>query len=198
MNPFSGMLGDYAVVMGNTGGDNRVEFGTRIDHSIWYESPKIGNVFSFDVLFSPGPEPHPRQSSVNHRVRRIATAAIRPGSGNLPLACDDGGYDNAFSVDLKFETGPFYVTAAYEMHKHVNRNSDGIGSNSPYYGYLYNVGFDPATGLGTSPLLDCGAYNAFLAEYPQAAPLRHAGIPERHRGRIGVQGRARSTSSISD
>ena len=34
MNPFSGMLGDYAVVMGNTGGDNRVEFGTRLDHSV--------------------------------------------------------------------------------------------------------------------------------------------------------------------
>src|ERR1700722_7509929 len=33
MNPFSGMLGDYAVVMGNSGGDNRVEFGTRLDHS---------------------------------------------------------------------------------------------------------------------------------------------------------------------
>jgi len=39
MNPFSGMLGDYSVVMGNSGGDNRVEFGTRLDHSIWYESP---------------------------------------------------------------------------------------------------------------------------------------------------------------
>ena len=26
MNPFSGMLGDYAAIMGNTGGDNRVEF----------------------------------------------------------------------------------------------------------------------------------------------------------------------------
>src|ERR1700753_4140878 len=29
LNPFSGMLGDYAVIMGNSGGDNRVEFGTR-------------------------------------------------------------------------------------------------------------------------------------------------------------------------
>jgi len=37
MNPFSGMLGDYAVVMGNSGGDNRVEFMTRLEHSIWYE-----------------------------------------------------------------------------------------------------------------------------------------------------------------
>jgi hypothetical protein len=54
MNPFSGMLGDYAVVMGNSGGDNRVEFGTRLEHSIWYESPKFWNAFSFDVLVSPG------------------------------------------------------------------------------------------------------------------------------------------------
>jgi hypothetical protein len=31
LNPFSGMLGNYSVILGNTGGDNRVEFGTRID-----------------------------------------------------------------------------------------------------------------------------------------------------------------------
>src|SRR3984893_9396288 len=54
MNPFSGMLGDYAIVMGNSGGDNRVEFGTRLDHSIWFESPKFGGMFSFDALISPG------------------------------------------------------------------------------------------------------------------------------------------------
>jgi len=41
--------------MGNSGGDNRVEFMTRLDHSIWYESPKLfNNIFSFDVLWSPG------------------------------------------------------------------------------------------------------------------------------------------------
>ncbi len=55
MNPFSGMLGDYAVIMGNSGGDNRVEFGTRLDHSIWFESPKLlDGTFSFDLLVSPG------------------------------------------------------------------------------------------------------------------------------------------------
>ena len=74
MNPFSGMLGDYAVVMGNTGGDNRVEFGTRIDHSIWYESPKFGGVFSFDVCSRPA-RTAPRTASRNRRARRIATAA---------------------------------------------------------------------------------------------------------------------------
>ena len=31
MNLFSGMIGDYSAVMGNTGGDNRVEFLTRLD-----------------------------------------------------------------------------------------------------------------------------------------------------------------------
>ncbi|MFK9866869.1 porin, partial [Escherichia coli] len=54
LNPFSGMLGDYAVVMGNTGGDNRVEFGTRLDHSFEYNSPKLGGAFSFDLMYSPG------------------------------------------------------------------------------------------------------------------------------------------------
>ena len=32
LNPFNGELGNYPSIMGNTGGDNRVEFGTRFDH----------------------------------------------------------------------------------------------------------------------------------------------------------------------
>jgi predicted porin len=168
MNPFSGMLGDYSVVMGNSGGDNRVEFGTRIDHSLWYESPKLGGVFSFDLLFSPGQNRTP-DSLAQSSGSPDCNGGNTPGSGNLPIACDDGGYDNAFSVDLKFETGPVYVTAAYELHKSVNRNSDGVGSNHPIYGYLLGLG-DHGT-----PLLNWDAYDAFAAEYPQAAP---AGTPE--------------------
>ncbi|HWZ46664.1 MAG TPA: porin, partial [Herbaspirillum sp.] len=53
MNPFAGMLGDYAVIMGNTGGDNRVEFGTRMDHALWYESPNMSG-FTVNALVSPG------------------------------------------------------------------------------------------------------------------------------------------------
>jgi predicted porin len=173
MNPFSGMLGDYGVVMGNTGGDNRVEFGTRIDHSIWYESPKLGGVFSFDALFSPAQNRTPN-SLAPSSGSPDCNGGNEPGSGNLPIACDDGGYGNAFSVDLKLEVGPVYVTAAYEMHKHVNRNSDGVGSNNPYYGYLMSQG-NGATGVGVSPLLDWASYEAFAAEYPEAAPF---GTPE--------------------
>jgi predicted porin len=172
MNPFSGMIGDYAAVMGNTGGDNRVEFGTRIDHSLWYESPKIGGLVSFDVLFSPGQNRTPYNEGQSQGSPDCAGGNV-PGSGNLPLACADGAFNNAWSFDVKFETGPIYVTAAYEIHQGVNRNSDGIGANSPYYNSLW--GFD-ANGncITTSPIIDCGSYNAFAAEYPQAAP---AGSP---------------------
>src|SRR5208283_6235058 len=96
MNPFSGMLGDYAVVMGNSGGDNRVEFGTRIDHSMWYESPKFGGLFSFDVLFSPGQNRTPYNEGQSSGSPDCAGGNV-PGSGNLPLACADGAFDNAWS-----------------------------------------------------------------------------------------------------
>ncbi len=159
MNPFSGMLGDYSVVMGNSGGDNRVEFGTRLDHSIWYESPKFGNVFSFDALISPG-----QNRTYNNVVQSSGSPDCNggnmPGSGNLLLNCDDGGFDDAFSVDIKFESGPIYATAAYEIHKRVNRNSDGIGSNHPIYGYLQST---------NSPALDFATYNFLIGEFPGAA-----------------------------
>jgi len=83
-----------------------------------------------------------------------------PGSGNLLLNCDDGGFDDAFSVDIKFESGPIYATAAYEIHKRVNRNSDGIGSNNPIYGYLQST---------NSPALDFATYNFLIGEFPGAA-----------------------------
>jgi predicted porin len=159
MNPFSGMLGDYSVIMGNSGGDNRVEFGTRLDHSIWYESPKMGNLFSFDLLLSPG-----QNRTYNNVVQSSGSPDCNggnmPGSGNLLLNCDDGGFDDAFSVDVKLERGPFYATAAWEIHKRVNRNSDGIGSNSPVYASLQN---------SNSPLLDFATFNFVSAEFPGVA-----------------------------
>ena len=175
MNPFSGMLGDYAVIMGNTGGDNRVEFGSRIDHSMWYESPQLGGMFSFDVLFSPGQNRTPYNDAQSSGSPDCAGGNV-PGSGNLPLACADGAFNNAWSADLKFETGPIYVTVAYEVHQGVNRGSDGIGSNSPFYNTLWSL--DPVTGncVTTSVLIDCGSYNAFAAEYPQAAPAGTPGL----------------------
>jgi predicted porin len=162
MNPFSGMLGDYAVIMGNSGGDNRVEFGTRLDHSIWYESPKLfHNIFSFDVLYSPG-QNRTFDNVVQSAGSPDCSGGNEPGSGNLPLNCDDGGFGDAYSVDFKVEIGGLYATAAWEEHRAVNRNSDGIGSNSPLYGYLVGLG------NGVSPYLDWNTFNTYAGEYGQA------------------------------
>jgi len=161
MNPFSGMLGDYAIVMGNSGGDNRVEFGTRLDHSLWYESPKIAGMFSFDLLWSPG-QNRTFDNVVQSAGSPDCNGSNNPGSGNLLLNCDDGGFGDAYSADLKFETGGFYATVAYERHRDVNRNSDGIGSNNPIYGYLVSI---------NSPLLNISGFNALVLEYPTYASV---------------------------
>ena len=91
LNPFSGMLGDYAVVMGNTGGDNRVEFGTRLDHSITYESPKFADMFNFNLLISPG-QNRTYDNVIQSAGSPDCSGGNIPGSGNLLLQCDDGGF----------------------------------------------------------------------------------------------------------
>lgn len=129
MNPFSGMLGDYQVIMGNSGGDNRVEFGTRLDHSIWYESPKWSG-FSFVALYSPGQN---RASNSDN----LAAGESDCAGGNNPVSgagtsCADGAFSDAFSVSATYETKVdavgILVTAAYERHQKVNRSSDVLGS----------------------------------------------------------------------
>ncbi len=163
LNPFAGGLGDYAVIMGNTGGDNRVEFGTRGDHVLEYSSP-VWNGVSFDAAYQFGQNVDPN-SNVPALGSVDCYGGNNPGSGNLFLNCDDGGYSNGYSADLKFETGGLYLVAAYEMHKKVNRSSDGIGANTPYYEYLFAQG---ANGPNAQ-LLDWADYQAYASEYPGAA-----------------------------
>ena len=132
-NPFAGEIGDMRVIMGNTGGDNRVEFDTRLEHSIWYESPTIGG-FQFNALFSPGQN----RSQISDNIAAGSsdcTGGNDPTSGGLfPNGCNDGAFSNAVSADLSYTKGPFYATVAYERHFKVNRQSDISG--------IYGVG-DP-------------------------------------------------------
>jgi len=51
---------DYNSIMGNTGGDNRAEFDTRLSHALWYESPNWG-VFNSTCWF------HPDKRSLTYR-----------------------------------------------------------------------------------------------------------------------------------
>jgi predicted porin len=133
-NPFAGEIGDYRVIMGNTGGDNRVEFGGRLDHSIWYESPTIGG-FQYNVLFSPGQN----RSSINDNIpagESDCSGGNNPSSGgDLPVNCSDGSFGNAVSANLSYTNGPFYATIAYERRFGVNRQSDmaaiyGLANNN--------------------------------------------------------------------
>ena len=98
LNPFSGQLGDNASIIGNSGGDNRVDFGTRLEHSMWYESPKIADVISFDFLWSPG-QNRTYDSVIQSAGASDCSGGNVPGSGNLPLNCDDGAFQDAISAD---------------------------------------------------------------------------------------------------
>lgn len=126
LNPFIAMIGDNAVVMGNTGGDNRVEFGTLLAHSILY-TLNAKNGFRTDILFSPGQN----RSNASDNIaagESDCTGNDIPGSGgSIPFACNDGSFSNAVSVSASYTREPLYITAAYERHMKVNRASDLTG-----------------------------------------------------------------------
>lgn len=143
MNPFSGTVGDNAAIIGNTGGDNRTEFGTRLDHALWYESPNM-NGFAINALWSPG-----QNRSSDNSIQAIGESSCAggnvPGSGALPYGCNDGSFGTAYGMSLAFDNGPLYAALSYEMHKDVNRTSDEDGT-------VVNVGgknyvFDDTVGI---------------------------------------------------
>jgi predicted porin len=165
-NPFAGQIGDMRVIMGNTGGDNRVEFATRLEHSIWYESPTIGG-FQFNALFSPGQN----RSDISDNIAAGSsdcTGGNDPTSGGLfPNGCNDGAFSNAVSTNLSYTNGPFYATVAYERHFKVNRQSDisgiyGVGSSAQTTFTLVNCA--PGT-TGCFPnATQLAAFNADVAD----------------------------------
>lgn len=122
LNPFSGMLGDYRVMLGNTGGDNRVEFGLRASHAIWYDSPRWNGAW-FEAMYSPG-QNRDDTSSIVPASEPDCPGGNIPGSGALPPTCNDGSFGDLWSFSAAYAGGPLYVTAAYEVHKNVNRTSD--------------------------------------------------------------------------
>jgi predicted porin len=124
LNPFAGEIGDYAVIMGNTGGDNRVEFGTRLSHAIWYESPKFGGGFTFNLLFSPGQNRASDSDNLAAGESDCAGSDIPESGGDVPFACNDGAFSNVVSTNLAYTNGPLYLTMAGELHNNVNRQSD--------------------------------------------------------------------------
>ncbi|MBS1842393.1 MAG: porin [Acidobacteria bacterium] len=125
-NPFYAMIGDYQVIMANTGGDNRVEFGTRLDHSIWYQSPNWHG-FVFDALVSPGQNRAYNSDNIAAGESDCTGGNIPGSGGTVPVSCSDGSFGLAASASVSYTKGGLYGTAAYERHENVNRSSDITG-----------------------------------------------------------------------
>jgi predicted porin len=122
LDPFLNSIGDNRSIMGNSGGDNRAEFKTRLPHSLWYEMPtKHG--FWASVLFSPGQ---------NRASDNIILARAEPNcNGGNDAPCNDGSWSNVLSAAITYTRGPLYVITAYEHHSKVNRTGDEGTSSVP-------------------------------------------------------------------
>jgi predicted porin len=116
MDPFSASVGDYNSIMGNTGGDNRAEFDTRLSHAMWYESPRWGGA-SFSALWAPG------QNRSSDNSNNASGEPDCTGGGAIPV-CNDGSFGDAYSVAGVYEAGPLYGIFAYELHRQTNRSGD--------------------------------------------------------------------------
>jgi predicted porin len=149
MDPFSGTLGDYNSIMGNTGGDNRAEFDWRMNHAIWYESPIVQG-FQFSALASPGQNYAQDNSDYSYGDAFQCNGASARGSGsNFPNSsgaipgniggngCTDGSYGNAYSASLTYKNGPFSAIAAYELHQGVNRHGDDGLEPGPFFAPIF-------------------------------------------------------------
>jgi predicted porin len=119
MDPFSSSVGDYNSILGNSGGDNRAEFDTRVPHSLWYESPRFSGV-NVNLLFSPG-----QNRSEDNSI--IARGEPNCTGGNQP-PCGDGSFGDLWSTSVTYTSGPLYAILAYEHHSKVNRTGDEGGS----------------------------------------------------------------------
>jgi len=184
MNPFNGMEGDYGVIMGNTGGDNRVEFGYRLDHSIWYTSPKLRG-YQFNAFFSPGQD-RANDSGNLPAGEPDCNGGDNPGDGGLsPIACNDGGFSDVVSGNVSYTREPLYITAAYERHMKVNRQSDmtGIYSSAPPSNYNGPITTDDPTYTGANTMFV--NTSGYLFWVPTA--FYNAEVADEDAGKVGIQ-----------
>jgi predicted porin/general stress protein CsbA len=150
MDPFASSVGDYNTIMGNTGGDLRAEFDSRLPHSVFYDSPKFSG-FSVNALYSPGQKYTNLTDSDKYAFaqgEKVCAGATPGSSGSLPdpgsPTCNDGAFTNAYSVAFNYDTGPLLLTLSYEHHQAVDRTSDngGVtsGESAAKAGVSYNFG----------------------------------------------------------
>ncbi|WP_084518227.1 porin [Bradyrhizobium sp. th.b2] len=203
MNPFKGSVGDYNSIMGNSAGEGRTEFDYRMPHSVFFDSHEFYG-FTVNALYSPGQKLDDLAAAGNNAFpvgELVCSGSQQPSlNGATPNAqgtqtlCNDGAFKDAYSVAVNYSYGPLYLTAAYELHKDVNRESDkggviadeaaakvGASYHLPFnnqvsviYEELYRYGVVAATnerqrsGLYVSDVQDIGFGIDLMAGYAHA------------------------------
>lgn len=147
MDPFASSVGDYNTIMGNTGGDLRAEFDSRIPHAIFYDSPKWSGL-TVNALYAPGQKYNNLTDSDKYAFaqgEKVCAGATPGSSGSLPdpgsPICNDGAFRNAYSLAVNYDNGPFLVTLSYERHQAVDRTSDNGGVTSDESAAKLGVGY---------------------------------------------------------
>jgi predicted porin len=178
-NPFAGQIGDNRVIVGNSGGDNRVEFATRLEHAIWYESPTIAG-FQGNILISPGQNRADNSDNIPAGSSNCAGGNDPTSGGLAPFGCNDGGFSNAYSANLSYTNGGLYATVAYERHEKVNRQSDITGI----------FGVEQAIGGGASNVVSQLTFNG-----PNSQRLFNEDVGTEDAAKIGVLYNFKSTGT---
>lgn len=163
MDPFSATIGDYNSIMGNTGGDNRAEFDTRLSHAMWYESPNMGG-FKVNALYAPGQ---------NRSTDNSTTASGEPDctGGNQPSpTCNDGSFGNAYSIAGLYEAGSLYAIVAYERHANVNRTGDDASGGGPAPAGAVGIANEQAYKVGIQYSLSSTVLNFIVEKMTRSAP----------------------------
>jgi hypothetical protein len=140
LDPFANTPGDYNSIVGNTGGDNRAEFDTRVSHAIWYESPAWSGV-NLGVLLSPG-QNRASDNSITARGEPDCTGGNSPDP--TVGGCTDGSFGTLWSAALAYTQGPLYAVAAFEHHAKVNRSGDDASNGGPAPAGAVGVGAEYA------------------------------------------------------
>lgn len=194
LDPFYNTLGDHRSIMGNSGGDNRDEFETRLPHAIWYESP-TSHGLAASIEFSPG-----QNRSTDNGAYARGEPTCSGGNGvfvisfqnraNLAEAvtnpdinpCNDGAWGNVLSAAGTYKGHGFYGFGAYEHHSAVNRLIDAVGvADEAAWRFGGSYTYEPTGTTGSFVYEGLKRYAANTISAVDGQPIKFAALDERTR-----------------
>src|SRR5262249_57695812 len=105
--------------------------------------------FQFNFLFAPGQNRAGDSSNLPSAEADCAQGNDPTSGANVLISCSDGAFSNLLSTNLSYTNGPLYMTAAYDWHQKVNRQSDLAGA----YGVPFSNLFVPGAVIPATPFL---------------------------------------------